>query len=253
VSIPEATAAACLVLLGVTHSYLGETDILRPLFRAEWTTMMPRWALERILRFAWHLTSIAWLAMAAILLGVGAVLAIGLMSMVSAALIFVALRGHFAWPLFLLAGLVAFYADGRLDTPALAAGALATTTTLFAASALHVWWAMGGSWMLDKALPSTSDGRWPRPGRWETLAVAIALVAFGALVALAALGEGPGVVRWLVAAGVVVLTLRAVGDTKVAGFTKTVRDTDFAKADDKYFTPLVVFLALGASGALLLN
>jgi len=44
--------------------------------------------------------------------------------------------------------------------------------------------------------------------------------------------------------------LRAIGDTRVAGSTKTVRNTDFARADDRYFTPIVVFLALGASGAL---
>jgi hypothetical protein len=45
--------------------------------------------------------------------------------------------------------------------------------------------------------------------------------------------------------------LRAIGDTKVAGFTKSVRDTPFADADDRYFTPLVVLLSLGAVGWIL--
>ncbi len=50
---------------------------------------------------------------------------------------------------------------------------------------------------------------------------------------------------------IVVLSLRAIGDTKVAGFTKTVRDTAFSRADDQYFTPLITFIALGATAALL--
>ena len=62
-SVPEAIAAGCLFVLAVAHSILGETDILRPLFRSTWTIdTTPRWATERILRFVWHATSFSWVA-----------------------------------------------------------------------------------------------------------------------------------------------------------------------------------------------
>lgn len=247
---PESISAMCLVFLGLVHSVLGEVRILRPLFAASWAVAMPRWAFERIVRFAWHLTSVAWFALAAALWDMDVVPAVAVMSLVSAATIFVMLRGHLAWPVFLLSGLAAGYADGWFGRDLLAAVGVATAVVLYAAAALHVWWAFGGTWMVDRALPPVPEGGF-RPGRWPTLAVAALLAAYGTLVGLAAVQRGPDAVRWLVIVGVAVLMLRAIGDTKVAGFTKSVRDTKFARADDRYFTPLVVFLALGASGALL--
>ncbi len=62
-------AAALLILIGLAHSYLGERYILIRLFKrgnlpellggTEFT--------QRTLRFAWHLTSVAWFGFAAIL------------------------------------------------------------------------------------------------------------------------------------------------------------------------------------------
>jgi hypothetical protein len=172
------------------------------------------------------------------------------MCLCTAAMIFVVLRSHLAWPLFLLAGLAALHADGHLSERVFQVGAAVTTITLIAAALVHVYWAAGGSWMADRATPTTS-GRAVAPGPVPTLAVAAALGVFSALVSLVAFDAGPDQARWLVIAGVVVFGLRAIGDTKVAGFTKTVRDSAFASADDRWFTPLVVFLALGATGALL--
>ncbi len=132
-----------------------------------------------------------------------------------------------------------------------ALGAMASALALVAAAGVHAYWAAGGKWMLDRALPSGSASAF-EPGPGLTLLVAGALAVFAALVVVVASGSGPGVVRWFVGIGIGVLSLRAVGDMKVAGFTKTVRDTPFAQADDRWFTPLVVFLALGATGALLI-
>ena len=249
-SAAEFVVAGCLIVLGVAHSALGESDILRPLFRAEWTTDMPRWALERVLRFAWHITSIAWFALAAIVVGADALITVGFMSVLSAAIIFIMLRGHLAWPLFLLAGLAAFRADGVLGDSSVRVGAVATSAVLFAVAVLHVYWAAGGRWMLDRALPPPDDSGFS-PGPALTLLVAGALAVFGVLVAVTAFDLWIPSAQWLVGFGVMVLTLRAIGDTKMAGFTKSVRDTDFAIADDRFFTPIVVFLALGASGAII--
>lgn len=63
-------AAALLILIGLAHSYLGERYILIRLFKrgnlpellggTEFT--------QRTLRFAWHLTSVAWFGFAALLI-----------------------------------------------------------------------------------------------------------------------------------------------------------------------------------------
>ncbi|MGL5817383.1 MAG: DUF3995 domain-containing protein [Phycicoccus sp.] len=238
--------AGCLSVLAVAHSVLGERAVLRPLLGSSWSIPIPRAAAEPIIRFAWHLTSVAWVALASVVVGVEPLPVVGAMSLLSAAVVFVMLRSHLAWPFFLLGGLAALRADGLLTDRVLEVGAGATAVTLAVASALHVYWAAGGRWLFDRAVPPGVV-----PGRWLTLVVAAALASFAALVLLAAWDVGPAVLRWPVAAGVAVLTLRAIGDTRNAGFTKTIRDTPFAAADDRYFTPLVVFLALGATGAVL--
>jgi len=245
-------SAACLVVLGIAHTVLGETGILRPLFAAAWNVDTPRWAMERILRFAWHVTSIAWFAMAAIIVGAATLPVVGVMSIASALMIFVMLRGHLAWPLFLLGGLAAFQAEGWLGAPLLITAASLTVAALIAAAAVHIYWAFGGTWGLAAALPELpGTSKQFRPGPVATLAVAGALLTFAGLVIAVVTGSDPSWMRWLVGAGIAVLTIRAIGDGKVAGFTKEIRDTDFGKADDRVFTPLCVFLSLGAAAALL--
>ena len=58
-----------LLIIGIIHSYLGEKYLLIRLFRRD---DLPKllgsdWFTKRVLRFAWHLTTIAWLVFDAIL------------------------------------------------------------------------------------------------------------------------------------------------------------------------------------------
>ena len=58
-----------LIFIGFIHSYLGEKYILIRLFRRD---NLPKllgsdWFTKRVLRFAWHLTTVAWWGFAAIL------------------------------------------------------------------------------------------------------------------------------------------------------------------------------------------
>lgn len=113
--------AILTVSIGIAHSYLGERYILIRLFRrpdlpklfggTQFTT--------RTLRFAWHITSIAWFGLAAILVllvhapvarqSLGLVL--GSVFIATAAAILVGSRGrHLAWPLFLIIGIVTLLA-----------------------------------------------------------------------------------------------------------------------------------------------
>ncbi|PCK32700.1 hypothetical protein [Pseudoalteromonas piscicida] len=63
-------AALCIFLIGLVHSFLGEKYILIRLFKRD---NLPHlfgsdWFTKRTLRFAWHLTTIAWWGIAVMLL-----------------------------------------------------------------------------------------------------------------------------------------------------------------------------------------
>jgi len=70
ISTPLILAACLLVAIGIAHSYLGERYILIRLFRR---SNLPRLFgsdlfTKRTLRFAWHLTTVAWWGFAAAVL-----------------------------------------------------------------------------------------------------------------------------------------------------------------------------------------
>jgi hypothetical protein len=114
--------AAILVLcVAAAHSYLGERYILVRLFRrndlpklfgsAEFTT--------RTLRFAWHLTSVAWLGFASVLVLLAHPpiqpriigLVIGVTFLAHFAIALAGSKGkHLSWPVFLTIGVLAIYA-----------------------------------------------------------------------------------------------------------------------------------------------
>lgn len=244
-------AAAAFALLAVVHSVLGELSILRPLFRASWTTPIPRWAVETIVRFVWHLTSVAWLGLAAISLGVPVTTAVFAVALISGVAIVVMLPGHLAWPVFGLAA-VASAAEAGWIGPQLKIGAAAVAAAVLAVLAgLHVYWAFGGHLVVDAVFP-TVNGRKPvrRPGVLITLAVAVALLTAGALVTARLAGWSLPGLDYLVAAVAVVLGLRAVGDGRYVGFFKRERTSRFAELDDRVYTPLCVALCFGTSAAL---
>ena len=108
-------SALLLVAVGFAHSYLGERYLLRRLFRrdnlpelfggTEFTT--------RTLRFAWHVTTVAWLGFAAVLVlladppaSSGAIgLVIGLTFLIHGAVALFGSRGrHLSWLVFLAVG-----------------------------------------------------------------------------------------------------------------------------------------------------
>jgi hypothetical protein len=241
-------ASGVLVGIAALHSVLGEQGILRPLFAAEWEVEgIPRWAMERVMRFAWHLTSVAWVCMGAAALGWDALEALAACALVSGGVIFVMLRGHLAWPLFGISGVAALMASGRLGVGGLEPAAWLAAAVAALSACLHVYWALGGTWALAGATPSGEEGA-PlfRPGRGITLAVAGALLAFAGLVVAGVSGAGGAWVEWGLWAAVAVLGLRAVGDGKYVGFTKALRGTRFSARDDAIYTPLVTLLAAGA-------
>ena len=111
--------AALAFGIGIAHSYLGERYILIRLFRRD---NLPHLFgsdvfTKRTLRFAWHLTTIAWWGFAVLILmlgsdatsaTLGAVVAV---TFAATALVTVAAsKGrHFAWPIFLMIAAAAWY------------------------------------------------------------------------------------------------------------------------------------------------
>jgi hypothetical protein len=127
---------------------------------------------------------------------------------------------------------------------------IALAAVFVALSALHVYWALGGTWAGAAAVPEVNGRPAFRPGPGATLVVA-ALLALAALVVLARAGAipAPGVPAWLVAFAAWVLTLvlaaRVVGNLRTFGLFKRVRGTRFARLDSLVYTPLCAALALG--------
>lgn len=240
-------------VLALAHSGAGETGFVRPLVAADWEIAeAPRWVANRVLRGAWHLTSIAWLAMAAIAVGAAPLVAISIAAAVSGLIMLTWLPGHPAWPLFLVAGAAGLQAEGQLPTAALLVAAGASAAACVALAVIHLYWAAGGERGGAAVVPTSPDGEPAfRPTPLMTVAVAGLLLAFAGLIAVV-LAEGPTVARWLIGLGIAVLAARAVGDGRLAGFTKSERATDFASNDDRYFTPTAVLVAMGAAAALLL-
>ena len=115
-------AAALILLVGIAHSYLGERYILIRLFRKD---NLPKLFggtqfTKATLRFAWHITTIAWLGLAVVLLYLAgeqitkqiAGNIIGLTFLVHFIVAIVASKGkHLSWVIFLLISLATLYAS----------------------------------------------------------------------------------------------------------------------------------------------
>lgn len=246
-------AVAILSLIAVLHSLLGEAALLRPLFSKPWDIGIPRFAAERIFRFAWHLTSIAWVGLAAAIAGVPLLHAAALVCILSGLVIFAALRGHLAWPLFLAAGSCLWVSADAVPTVVVQVLSLAGAALAVLLAGLHAYWGGGGRWRLDVAGPKPTDGSPAfQPPAWACYAVSAACAVLAALLVWPIVGAAPLPVRVMLWIALMVFVARAVGDGKQVGFSKSDHSTNFAQADDALYSPLVVGLAFACSSALLL-
>lgn len=245
--------ASAFVLLGLAHSVLGERVIIGPLLAGSWSIGLSRWAADRLIRVAWHLTSVAWFGVAAMVVGADPVAVAALVALVSAVAIAARLPGHFAWSVFLVAAFAAGMRSGALDDSGLRLLGWLAVVGLVLAALVHLYWAFGGRRWLAAALPTTADGA-PVfvPGVVATVLAAGAMLVQAALLGgLLVVEQPPAVVWWVAIAGAGVLALRTVGDGRYSGFTKSVRSTAYARNDDRVYTPLVVLLALASLSAVL--
>lgn len=114
-------AAIATFTIGIAHSVLGERFILSRLFRRD---DLPKIFgsdsfTRQTLRFAWHLTTVAWWGLAALMILLtqskpsedSALLVIAVTFLISAVIALLASRGrHFSWPVFLFIAGACWYA-----------------------------------------------------------------------------------------------------------------------------------------------
>jgi hypothetical protein len=115
----------------------------------------------------------------------------------------------------------------------------------------HVYWLLGGCVGRDAAIPEVDGKPVSQPSVVVTFIVAVALALCALLIAATAgfvsLPLSRTVLAWLTRALAGVLLLRAIGDFRLVGFFKRIRDTRFARLDTAVYSPLCLLLAIGSS------
>jgi hypothetical protein len=114
--------AILLIAIGVAHSYFGERYILIRLFRKDGLPKLygSTEYTKNTLRFAWHLTTVAWFGFAFLLIHlsgdslsksvIGNI--IGFTFLVHGIVSLAGSKGkHFSWPVFFTIGIAALYAS----------------------------------------------------------------------------------------------------------------------------------------------
>jgi len=101
---------------------------------------------------------------------------------------------------------------------------------------LHFYWAFGGTFALNNALPTTREGvKLFNPGKFLTIVVGVILLIFAYMVL-----KMDSYIYILA----ILFAIRAIGDFNYVGFFKKIRSTPFAIYDTKYFSPLCFYLAV---------
>lgn len=119
-------------------------------------------------------------------------------------------------------------------------------------AAFHYYWALGGRYGFSVVLPEVehSGKKAFIPGPLATAVVATVFLSI-AFLYKGWLPLPPGLNRaglWMIAG---ITCLRAIGDFRYVGFFKKKSSTAFAVYDNRYFSPLCLYLALSTAFMLL--
>lgn len=118
-------------------------------------------------------------------------------------------------------------------------------------SLIHVYWLLGGRAGKLAAIPELNGKPVFQPSAIATLVVAVVLTLCALLVAATAgvvmLPVPMSLLVWLTRALAVGLLLRAIGDFRLVGFFKRIRNSHFARLDTVVYSPLCLALAIGVA------
>jgi hypothetical protein len=109
---------------------------------------------------------------------------------------------------------------------------------------LHLYWALGGKWALDKVNPEVGG----KPLlKLNFLAWFVTTIGFLILAAIPVVPMKPALRKWLLIGMAVIFACRAMGDFKYVGFFKSIKGTVFAFWDTRVYSPLNLLLAVLAA------
>lgn len=116
---------------------------------------------------------------------------------------------------------------------------------LLALAAIHIYWAFGGRWGGQVAIPVVNNAPMFKPSPLVTFMVAVALVVASAIIGTQVWWRESWLLLTYAAWAVgVIFFIRAIGDFYVVGFFKRVKNTPFAVWDSKLFSPLCLAIAV---------
>jgi len=118
----------------------------------------------------------------------------------------------------------------------------------------HFYWLLGGKWGVRKVIPTMKDNKNAVDiPKFATLIVGLILVSFGVMYLIKSGLVNIQIPNWISHYGYWIIPsifiLRAVGEYNYVGFFKKVKNTEFAEADSKIFSPLC--LTIGLMGMLI--
>ena len=118
-------------------------------------------------------------------------------------------------------------------------------------SLIHVYWLFGGRVGQRAAIPENDGKPVFEPSALATLVVAMGLALCAVVIAgtagLLVLPLSQTALAWMTRALAVVLLLRVIGDFRLVGLCKRIRDTRFARLDTTVYSPLCLAMAIGAA------
>jgi len=110
---------------------------------------------------------------------------------------------------------------------------------------IHFYWAVGGKFRLDYALPTDEKGnRLLNPSTFMTYVVSFTLLSFAYVAYRLYIGDESTVIVYVGYGLSLLFFLRTVGDFNLVGLFKKVKNTEFAKYDTWVYVPLCLFISI---------
>jgi len=113
---------------------------------------------------------------------------------------------------------------------------------------IHFYWLFGGVWGLKQAIPTKDKVSSLSIPKIATLMVAFLLITIGFIYLVKSNIINITIPNWII--NYVywfipsIFILRAIGEFKYVGFFKKIKNTEFAKADTKIFSPLCLIIGI---------
>jgi len=119
------------------------------------------------------------------------------------------------------------------------------TYIMFMLAFIHFYWALGGEFGLNKALPTDTEGnRLLNPSKFMTSVVWFILLSFSYVAYRLYTGDESSIVVYAGYGISILFFLRAIGDFNLVGFFKKVKNIEFSKYDTWVYIPISLFISI---------